>query len=77
MAANVRPRCRPGEWHIAQIVALYKGKGLDDSQLMNYRPISLLHSLYKLYTSVLLARFQEALGDRVSRWHADFDAVTR
>ena len=38
----------------------------------NYRPISLLNSLYKLYTSMLLARFQEALGDRISRWQCGF-----
>ena len=62
----------PEAFHVGVIVALFKGKGKDDSLPENYRPISLLNSLYKLYTIMILARLEEAIGDRISKWQYGF-----
>jgi len=48
----------PDEWRKAHIVAIWKGKG-DKSELTNYRGISLVSTLYKVYTMVLEARLSK------------------
>ena len=48
----------PKEWKQARIVCIYKNKG-SPSLPENYRPISLLNTLYKLYASILQARLAE------------------
>ena len=45
----------PSTWKEAIVVLLYKGKGLDTDPA-NYRPISLLNSIYKVFASMLQAR---------------------
>ncbi|GBP64344.1 Probable RNA-directed DNA polymerase from transposon X-element [Eumeta japonica] len=44
----------PDQWHLSQIILLYK-KG-NPLEVGNYRPISLLPSIYKLFSSILLSR---------------------
>ena len=44
----------PEAWKEAIVVSLYKGKGLDIDPV-NYRPISLLNSIYKLFAAMLQA----------------------
>ena len=44
----------PTSWHVAQAIPIYK-KG-DPANCDNYRPISLVSVLYKLYASILLQR---------------------
>ena len=42
----------PLEWKTAHVIPLYKGKG-DPTNPSMYRPISLLHSVAKLYESLI------------------------
>ncbi|GBP82520.1 RNA-directed DNA polymerase from mobile element jockey [Eumeta japonica] len=44
----------PDQWRLSQIILLYK-KG-NPLEVGNYRPISLLPSIYKLFSSILLSR---------------------
>ena len=46
----------PQDWKHALVVTIYKGKGLDTDP-SNYRPISLLNSMYKLFASIIQTRF--------------------
>ena len=45
----------PNSWKEAIVVSIYKGKGLDTDP-SNYRPISLLNSIYKLFAAMLQSR---------------------
>lgn len=51
----------PLQWNISEIILLYK-KG-DPKQITNYRPISLMSCLYKLFTSTLLRRITKQLDE--------------
>ena len=55
-------RTIPNEWKEASVITFYKGKG-EDSDASNYRPISLLNTLYKVYASMIQSR----LADRYDR----------
>jgi len=48
----------PVQWHMARVAAIFKKGAHDDPA--NYRPISLLCVVYKLFTSVLLQRLKRA-----------------
>ena len=48
----------PSAWHIAQATMIYK-KG-SPMECDNYRPISLLSVLYKVYAKILLNRLKAA-----------------
>ena len=58
----------PTESEIARVVTIYK-KGNPDLP-ENYRPISLLQRLYKVYARLLQNRLAEAIDDRV--WKTQF-----
>jgi len=45
----------PDEWKEAIVVSIYKGKGADTDPA-NYRPISLLNSIYKVFAAMLQKR---------------------
>ena len=45
----------PADWKSANIVSIFKGKG-SPSDPASYRPISLLNTLYKVYTAMLQKR---------------------
>ena len=45
----------PNSWKEAIVVSIYKGKGSDVDRA-NYRPISLLNSIYKLFAAMLQSR---------------------
>ena len=45
----------PDSWKEALVVSLYKGKGADTDPA-NYRPISLLNTIYKVFAAMLQAR---------------------
>ncbi|XP_073960723.1 uncharacterized protein [Choristoneura fumiferana] len=60
----------PSEWHNAVIILLHK-KG-DIRKLDNYRPISLLSHMYKLFTRVIMNRLSKKLDDNQPREQAGF-----
>ncbi|CAG9094113.1 unnamed protein product [Plutella xylostella] len=60
----------PEEWKISLITLLYK-KG-DPKLIDNYRPISLLPTLYKLFSMVILNRISKSLDYQQPREQAGF-----
>ena len=59
----------PASWHKASVVTLFK-KG--DSELCkNYRPISLLQVMYKLFASIILMKMKVA-GAEQRIWRTQF-----
>ena len=54
----------PQSWKTARVASLYKNKG-SDSEPKNYRPISLLSVLYKVYTRLLQRRISQGMDDRI------------
>ena len=59
----------PRAWHLAQVVTIFK-KG-SPQECANYRPISLLSILYKVYASILLNRLKVA-GAEQRLWSRQF-----
>ena len=51
----------PEDWRFAVIIPLYKGKG-KKYECKNYRGISLLSAVGKIYPGILVDRFVEQLG---------------
>ena len=50
--------CYPSDWLSGEIIQLYKNKG-DDTNPKNYRPITLLSCIGKLFTSILSDRLNK------------------
>ena len=59
----------PNQWHFAKVVPIYK-KG-NPASCDNYRPISLVSVLYKLYAKILLNRLKAA-GAESRLWNRQF-----
>ena len=56
----------PSAWSLAHVVMIFKGKKKDPKLPSNYRPISLVNTVYKVYASVLHTRLKLAIDDRIS-----------
>ena len=59
----------PRSWHISEVVLIYK-KGTP-TDCNNYRPISLVSVLYKVYAKILLNRLKDA-GAEPQLWRRQF-----
>ena len=55
----------PDDLEEANVVTLYKKGKVEDPA--NYRPISLLNSLYKIYASILEIRLADSIDNRISK----------
>ena len=66
-------RTLPPEWAQAIIVSFYKGKG-SSADPANYRPISLLNTLYKLFVSILQARIARSADHFIRKTQYGFRA---
>jgi hypothetical protein len=66
----LRQNITPDNWKSSKMVLIHK-KG-DNRNLKNYRPISLLSNVYKLYTKVLTNRLQHQLDDNQPPEQAGF-----
>ena len=62
----------PTAFDLARIVAVYKTNGKDTGDPDNYRPIALLQTCYKLYTTLLLNRLKQGISDRVHKYQYGF-----
>lgn len=60
----------PQQWTISTIILLHK-KG-DKNDINNYRPISLMTNIYKVFAKVLLGRITKTLNENQSRKQAGF-----
>ena len=58
----------PDEMELAELVTLYKKGNVEDPA--NYRPISLLNTLYKIYASILQKRLANGIEDRI--WETQY-----
>ena len=58
----VKKKTIPESWKIAPVAMLYKGKG-EKSDPYNYRPITLLSCVYKVYSGIMT--------DRLNKWIED------
>ena len=56
----------PSAWSLAHVVMIFKGKNKDPKLPSNYRPISLVNTVYKIYASMLHTRLKLAVDDRIS-----------
>ena len=60
----------PEAWDVAKIILLFK-KGERD-EIKNYRPISLLSQLYKVFTKIIQKRIERILDENLPREQAGF-----
>ena len=65
----------PTQWNESKVIILFK-KG-DTKDIKNYRPISLLPHMYKVFTRIILARMQRELDENQPREQAGFRAGFR
>ena len=63
----------PQEWAEAIVVSIYKGKGAD-TEPANYRPISLLNTVYKIYAAMLQKRLSAHIEPRLRATQFGFRA---
>ena len=61
----------PEQLELANVVTLYKKGNVEDPG--NYRPISLLQSVYKIYASLIQVRLQHAQKNRSGKRNMDVE----
>ncbi|WKY00653.1 hypothetical protein Q1695_015017 [Nippostrongylus brasiliensis] len=61
MTSYLRKERIPDQWRNSRTVILHKKGDRDDPR--NYRPISLLSVLYKLFTKIILTRISRTLDE--------------
>ena len=62
----------PEEMELAQVVTLYKKGNVEDPS--NYRPISLLQSLYKIYATMIQIRMATVIEEKIWKTQYGFRA---
>jgi hypothetical protein len=60
----------PSDWHVSKIILIFK-KG-DKKDIKNYRPISIITHVSKLFCKIILNRIDQELDDSQSRDQAGF-----
>ena len=63
----------PEEWYLATVVSIFKGKG-SDTDVGNYRPISLLNASYKILASMIQTRLAKASEHKLRKTQYGFRA---
>ena len=63
----------PEEWYLATVVSIFKGKG-SDTDVSNYRPISLLNASYKILASLIQTRLAKASEPKLRNTQYGFRA---
>ena len=63
----------PEEWYLATVVSIFKGKG-SDTDVGNYRPISLLNASYKILASMIQTRLAKASEPKLRKTQYGFRA---
>ena len=66
----LKQRKIPATWNNATMILIFK-KG-DKNDIKNYRPISLLSAMYKLFTRIITARIEKQLDFHQPREQAGF-----
>lgn len=61
----------PNSWNEAAITLIHK-QGLEETDVRNYRPISLLNIDYKVYASILANRLKDFLSDYIQEDQVGF-----
>ena len=62
----------PTDFEEAHVITIYKKGDLENPG--NYRPISLLNSLYKVYAAIIKHRLSDCLEDKISPTQSGFIA---
>ena len=62
----------PDELELAQVVTLYKKGNVEDPS--NYRPISLLQALYKIYAAIIQKRMAAVIEEQIWKTQYGFRA---
>ena len=63
----------PADWYVATVVSIFKGKG-SDTDVCNYRPISLLNASYKIFASLIQSRLTQTSEPKLRKTQYGFRA---
>ena len=63
----------PEDWYNATVVSIFKGKG-SDTDVANYRPISLLNASYKIFASLIQSRLSGSSEPKLRKTQYGFRA---
>ena len=63
----------PADWYVATVVSIFKGKG-SDTDVCNYRPISLLNASYKIFASLIQSKLTQTSEPKLRKTQYGFRA---